>query len=98
MAFLQNQIVRHQIPQQVTGIVDNGLLGSVVFFGYTSYNTGSPVNNTGTVYVGNSSGFLPFPLTSGSFFNWDAPGNAKENLNNFWIKGSLNDGVGIVYY
>jgi hypothetical protein len=78
----------------------NILFTSAVFFGYSGFSAqGLPLNNTSNIYLGIESGRACVTLTSGASFNWTLQGKiSRESLSNFWINGTQNDGVYVVYY
>ena len=98
MAFLHNNFVTSNIPQLLSGVSGNdGLASSVRVFPVASYSTGRPVWNGNVAYLGTtSSGFLPIILNTGTVV--DLPISIKDNIDNFWVRGTAGDGVSLLYY
>ncbi len=65
----------------------------ITFFGYKSFSSGTPTDNTGTVNIGIGSTYLPWELTAGAELNITAPVGQKLDLSTFYLKGSSGDGV-----
>lgn len=91
---LFNKIATSNIPQQITTTGFN--VKNLTFFGFKSFTTGAPNNNTGPIYIGTNTNELPVQINSGNSYNWNTTN--KENLSNFWVRGAANDGVYIVAY
>lgn len=83
-------------PILITGV--NNLFTTASFWGYKSFTSGVPNNNTNPVYVGIASGQLPIVIGTGSYFNWTLHLNQGESLNNFWVKGTSGDGLYLISY
>lgn len=99
MAFISNTIITTGVPQAITGISYPTLFNYAKFFGYSSYsNTGTPVSNSSTIFLGFTSGSYPINILTGSSTTLELPSGVKENLSNLWIKGNASDGCSILYY
>jgi len=85
-------------PVSITGVTT--FFRNCYLFGFKGFQAGGiPINNTGTVFVGNSGQcHIPVP-TGGSFwFQLSISTNQeKENLANWYVAGGVGDGV-LIYY
>lgn len=86
------------IPIEITGISTRFV--TATFFAINAFtSSGTPIYNSGNIYLGINSGQLPIVLATGSYFNYNLnPPFVAENLFNFWINGQNGDGVYVIYY
>ena len=68
-----------------------------VIWGYKSFVTGTPENNTANVYFGLETGALPIQVATGALVNW-SPDPNQECIQNFFAKGATNDGFYMIIY
>lgn len=81
---------------------DRTLVHDVKFWGYSGFDAaGFPKKNTSSVYVGLKSGEYPIEVLASGSATVNTPfamAPIRENLSNFWIKGTAPNGVYVLYY
>lgn len=86
------------LPQKLTNT--SNLITEATFYGFSGFLSGMGRNNTATVYVGLESGRLPIQVATGlsAAFRIDTPDHTlKEDLSNFWIKGTSGNALYVIY-
>jgi hypothetical protein len=98
MPSLQFNLTQTNVPQQ---IINSGILfRELNFFAYSGFATvsGVPISNAANIYIGTSSGNLPFVIakntTSSITYNTI---QGRDNLGNYWACGQALDGLFITW-
>ncbi len=97
MAFLLKSITS-SAPTQLTGV--NTFIKGATFYGFSGFIGGVPQPNIGTLYLGPEPTRFPIVINRSGNHAFTTPqgSHIKENLTNFWVSGSTNDGVYVWYY
>jgi hypothetical protein len=81
------------VPQPLTGA--NISFNNAHFVGVKSFTSGSPNNNTSTIFLGNVSGAESIPVTSGNRIHLIT---GPDDFSNWWAVGATSgDGLHIFY-
>ena len=91
------KIANNNAPQQVTG--STTLFRNATFFGVSGFNpSGIPINNSGIVYFGVSSGECVMNVATGGSTQYVIPTTQeRDSLSNYWYQGNSLDGLYIIY-
>jgi hypothetical protein len=76
---------------QLTG--DNIAFNTLTVWGYKSFVSGAPTNNSFPAYVGLDSNFLPIQVSGATPFTLTLPNRQFNTLSNVYVRCSSGDGV-----
>lgn len=87
-------------PQRIVATSSNNSFCAFTAFGFSGFVNSAPLDNTATAYLGYETGRMPLEITAGSYVSVDTAYTAKQkdNLYNFWARGTSGDGLYIIVY